>query len=168
MRPAARYAWPLALLLAALVACTSSGDGSPAAQAPVDSGGSRPAAAAEPVATAPVGTVSTATAEPAATAPGGTASTATAERAATAPGGTASTATAEPAATAPGGTASTATAEPAATAALVTPTPELGFPTGPAVLVASNYVPPGDRVDSTGAFLPANGKPTLVFVDAIW
>ena len=152
MRPAARYAWPLALLLAALVACTSSGDGSPAAQAPVDSGGSRPAAAAEPVATAPVGTVSTATAEPAATAPGGTASTATAE----------------PAATAPGGTASTATAEPAATAALVTPTPELGFPTGPAVLVASNYVPPGDRVDSTGAFLPANGKPTLVFVDAIW
>ena len=120
MRPAARYAWPLALLLAALVACTSSGDGSPAAQAPVDSGGSRPAAAAEPVATAPVGTVST------------------------------------------------ATAEPAATAALVTPTPELGFPTGPAVLVASNYVPPGDRVDSTGAFLPANGKPTLVFVDAIW
>ena len=44
----------------------------------------------------------------------------------------------------------------------------LGFPTGPAVLVAADYQYPGDRVDSTGAYLPANGKPTLVFVDAIW
>ena len=43
-----------------------------------------------------------------------------------------------------------------------------GFPTGPAVLVPAGYQPPGDRVDSTGAYVPANGKPTLVFVDAIW
>ena len=44
----------------------------------------------------------------------------------------------------------------------------LDFATGPAVLVAADYQYPGDRVDSTGAYLPANGKPTLVFVDAIW
>ncbi len=43
-----------------------------------------------------------------------------------------------------------------------------GFPTGPAVLVPAGYQFPGDRVDSTGAYVPANGKPTLVFVDAIW
>jgi hypothetical protein len=42
------------------------------------------------------------------------------------------------------------------------------FPTGPAVVVPAGYEPPGDIVDSTGAFLPANGKPTLVYVDAIW
>lgn len=42
------------------------------------------------------------------------------------------------------------------------------FPTGPAVTVPDDYTPPGDRVDHTGAYLPANGKPTLVFVDAIW
>lgn len=42
------------------------------------------------------------------------------------------------------------------------------FPTGPAVLVAAGYEPPSDHVPSTGAFIPANGKPTLVFVDAIW
>ena len=42
------------------------------------------------------------------------------------------------------------------------------FPTGPAVLVAADYQAPGDRVASTGAYVPANGKPTLVFVDAIW
>jgi hypothetical protein len=42
------------------------------------------------------------------------------------------------------------------------------FPTGPAVLVERGYEPPGDRVPSTGAYLPANGKPTLVYVDAIW
>ena len=35
------------------------------------------------------------------------------------------------------------------------------FPTG-------GYRAPVDYVPSTGAFLPANGKPTLVFVDAIW
>ncbi len=52
---------------------------------------------------------------------------------------------------------------PAATGA-----PDLGFPTGPAVLVEVGYEPPEDRVASTGALLPANGKPTLVFVDAIW
>ena len=43
-----------------------------------------------------------------------------------------------------------------------------GFPTGPAVLVAADYQYPGDRVASTGAYIPSNGKPTLVFVDAIW
>ncbi|MDO9444374.1 MAG: hypothetical protein Q7K37_03590 [Dehalococcoidia bacterium] len=42
------------------------------------------------------------------------------------------------------------------------------FPTGPAVVVEAGYAPPEDRVPSTGAFLPANGKPTLVYVDAIW
>lgn len=42
------------------------------------------------------------------------------------------------------------------------------FPTGPAVLVPAGYEPPGDIIDSTGAHLPANGKPTLVYVDAIW
>ncbi len=46
--------------------------------------------------------------------------------------------------------------------------PELPYATGPAVLIAAGYEPPTNRVDSTGAFLPANGKPTLVFVDAIW
>ena len=42
------------------------------------------------------------------------------------------------------------------------------FPTGEAVLVAAGYTHPNDRVDNTGAYLPTNGKPTLVFVDAIW
>ena len=42
------------------------------------------------------------------------------------------------------------------------------FPTGPAVLVAGNYQAPKDKVDSTGAFLPTNGKPTIVWIDAIW
>jgi hypothetical protein len=42
------------------------------------------------------------------------------------------------------------------------------FPTGAAVTVTEGYEPPSDRVASTGAHLPANGKPTLVFVDAIW
>ena len=42
------------------------------------------------------------------------------------------------------------------------------FPTGPAVVIPVGYEPPDDRVDSTGAYLPANGKPTLVYVDAIW
>ncbi len=57
-----------------------------------------------------------------------------------------------------------ATAEPAATER-----PEgYSFPTGPAVLVAADYEPPEDHVASTGAYLPSNGKPTLVFVDAIW
>ena len=45
---------------------------------------------------------------------------------------------------------------------------DAGFPTGPAVVVGADFTPPSDRVDSTGAYLPANGKPTLVFVDAIW
>ena len=42
------------------------------------------------------------------------------------------------------------------------------FPTGPAVTVPEGYTPPGDHVPATGTYLPANGKPTLVFVDAIW
>ena len=42
------------------------------------------------------------------------------------------------------------------------------FPTGEAVLVPMGYEHSGDHVDNTGAFLPTNGKPTLVFVDAIW
>ena len=42
------------------------------------------------------------------------------------------------------------------------------FATGPAVTVAADYAYPEDRVDSTGAYLPINGKPTVVYVDAIW
>ena len=72
---------------------------------------------------------------------------------------------------APAATASpTAAATPEATAtASATPTPQgYAFPIGPAVLVAADYQPPEDHVASTGAYLPSNGKPTLVFVDAIW
>ena len=43
-----------------------------------------------------------------------------------------------------------------------------GIPTGPAVTVPADYEAPGGRVPSTGAWLPANGQPSLVFVDAIW
>jgi len=35
------------------------------------------------------------------------------------------------------------------------------------VTVPDGYRPPTDRVASAGAYLPMNGKPTLVFVDAI-
>ena len=42
------------------------------------------------------------------------------------------------------------------------------FPTGLAVTVPEGYTPPSDHVPETGTYLPANGKPTLVFVDAIW
>ena len=42
------------------------------------------------------------------------------------------------------------------------------FPTGEPILVAVDYAHPNDHVDNTGAYLPTNGKPTLVFVDAIW
>lgn len=62
----------------------------------------------------------------------------------------------EPAAAAPAPTS----AEPAAT--------QYDFATGPAVLIAAGYESPSDRVDSTGAYLPVNGRPTVVFVDAIW
>jgi len=41
-------------------------------------------------------------------------------------------------------------------------------PVRPAVLVPVDYRPPAGRVPSTGAYLPENGKPTLIFVDAIW
>ena len=40
--------------------------------------------------------------------------------------------------------------------------------TGQAVVVPVNYQAPKDRVADTGAYLPKNGKPTLVFVDSIW
>ena len=43
-----------------------------------------------------------------------------------------------------------------------------GIPTGPAVTVPADYEAPRGRVPSTGAWLPANGQPSLVFVDAIW
>ena len=77
----------------------------------------------------------------------------------------ASTATPEPAVTT-ATPAGTATPTPSPTA---TPTSEsYAFPTGPAALVAADYEPPEDRVASTGAYLPSNGKPTLVFGDAIW
>jgi len=59
----------------------------------------------------------------------------------------------------------TGDAAPAATTAAL---PAYDFPTGPAVTVPVGYTPPSDRVDTTGAHLPANGKPTLVIVDAIW
>jgi hypothetical protein len=42
------------------------------------------------------------------------------------------------------------------------------FATGAAVTVPSGYAYPQDHVPSTGAYLPVNGQPTLVFVDAIW
>lgn len=67
---------------------------------------------------------------------------------------------------APGDPGAATPAERAAAAA-ATSAP-FALPSGPAVTVPVGYVPPRDRVDSTGAHLPANGKPTLVFVDAIW
>jgi hypothetical protein len=45
--------------------------------------------------------------------------------------------------------------------------PVYDFATGPAVLVSNDFEPSRQHVESTGAYLPANGKPTLVFVDAI-
>lgn len=42
------------------------------------------------------------------------------------------------------------------------------FEAGPAVLVPVGYEPPTDRVDSTGAYIPVNDQPTLVFLEAIW
>ncbi|MBM3140602.1 MAG: hypothetical protein FJZ92_10500 [Chloroflexi bacterium] len=59
-------------------------------------------------------------------------------------------------------------AQPGAPPAQAPAAPRYDFPAGPAVLVQTGYTPPRDRIDSTGAHLPANGKPTLVFVDAIW
>ncbi len=43
-----------------------------------------------------------------------------------------------------------------------------GFPTGPAVTVPEGFQGPAEGVGSTGAWLPDNEQPTLVFVDAIW
>jgi hypothetical protein len=42
------------------------------------------------------------------------------------------------------------------------------FPTREPVLVPVGYTHLRDYVDNTGAFLLTNGKPMLVFVDAIW
>ncbi len=70
--------------------------------------------------------------------------------------------------------ASAATTEPAAPASTAgaagasAASAEYDFPRGPAVLVEPGYEAPTDRVDSTGAYLPVNGKPTLVLVEAIW
>ena len=64
--------------------------------------------------------------------------------------------------------APTATSAAAAAAAAAAPAASYDFPTGPAVLVAADYQPPENRVDSTGAYFPVNGKPTFVFFDAIW
>lgn len=157
MRAPSWCGWGLALLLAVLAVlagCTSSPTQPPAAEAPTDSRGSPPAESG--------GAASAATAEPGTAESAPTPSVATAEPVPTASGGTLSAGTTEPGPTESPGAA------PAATAPVATPPPDLGFPTGPAVLVAASYEPPTDRVDSTGAFLPANGKPTLVFVDAIW
>ena len=43
-----------------------------------------------------------------------------------------------------------------------------GIPTGPAVTVPEGHAPPRGRIASTGAWVPDNGRPSLVFVDAIW
>jgi hypothetical protein len=43
-----------------------------------------------------------------------------------------------------------------------------GFPTGPAVVVPDGFTAPDEGVGSTGAWLPDNEQPTLVFVDAVW
>ena len=43
-----------------------------------------------------------------------------------------------------------------------------GFPTGPAVMVPDGFTAPDEGVGSTGAWLPDNEQPTLVFVDAVW
>ena len=69
-----------------------------------------------------------------------------------------------------GSAAPTTPPEPTATsvAAAADTAPSNDFPTGPAVLVAADYQPPENRVDSTGAYFPVNGKPTFVFFDAIW
>ena len=69
-----------------------------------------------------------------------------------------------------GSAAPAASPAPTATSAAAAAATAAGydFPTGPAVLVAADYQLPGNRVDSTGAYLPVNGKPTFVFFDAIW
>tara|TARA_B100000530_G_scaffold210479_1_gene134722 strand:+ start:53 stop:340 length:288 start_codon:yes stop_codon:yes gene_type:complete len=38
----------------------------------------------------------------------------------------------------------------------------------PAIMVSADYKIPKDYVDNTGAYIPQNGKPTIVFVDSIW
>ena len=155
MRASRWLAGSAAVLLAVLAACTASSPEAPAVRQPADSGSPAPAT---PAAAQPAATAQPAPAEPA-----------TARQAATAEPAATTAATAGTTAATPAGTpAGTPAATPAATTAVAAPPPDLGFPTGPAVMVVAGYEPPTDRVASTGAFLPANGKPTLVFVDAIW
>lgn len=59
-------------------------------------------------------------------------------------------------------------ASPTATGTAERRSTDAAFPTGPAVLVRADEPLPEGRVPSTGAHLPANGKPTLVMVDAIF
>ena len=67
-----------------------------------------------------------------------------------------------------GGQSAREVVDPPAQSVVPAASPSLGFPTGPAILVPPGYDPPDDRVDSTGAHLPVNGKPTLVYLEAIW
>jgi hypothetical protein len=39
---------------------------------------------------------------------------------------------------------------------------------GLSVTAPEGYRPPSDHVPETGTYLPADGRPTLMFVDAIW
>ncbi len=57
---------------------------------------------------------------------------------------------------------------PSAGSSAATAAADGAFPTGPAVLVPADFQYSSEQVDSTGAYVPSNGKPTLVFVDAIW
>lgn len=83
-------------------------------------------------------------------------------------GGDGDAGTEAPAASAAAPAASAAAAPATSAASSDASTPVYDFATGPAVLVSNDFVPSKERVDSTGAYLPTNGKPTLVFVDAIW
>ncbi len=68
-----------------------------------------------------------------------------------------------------GGGDAAATQDPAAGAGADAPAEAAAaFPTGPAVTVSVGFEAPDTHVASTGAYLPVNGKPTLVYVDAIW
>lgn len=57
---------------------------------------------------------------------------------------------------------------PLTTSSPATTAPAPAIASGGAVTVPRGYEPPKDRVPSTGASIPVNGKPTLVYVDAIW
>ena len=59
-------------------------------------------------------------------------------------------------------------ASPASTGDVPAPAATVAASADGAVRVPKGYQPPADRVPSTGATIPVNGKPTLVYVDAIW